>query len=215
LPAGVTNGIVVNLPNASDVVVIRGLHLEGLGVGLNGILILGGGSVFVENCTINHFLGGIIFAPTIFGSRLFVLDTIARNNGAPSGGLQTSGGGILVNPAAPAQASLNNVRLENNTSGLLADSTSTTMVSFSVATSNTFAGFATTGFGAVLNIEHSISTNNGTGIVCAAGSTVRFGHSAIAGNTSGPVTGFPCFTYTNNDVDIFGYPMTATPIHPQ
>src|SRR5262249_61122484 len=39
-----TNGIIVNVPNASDVVVLRGLDFEGLGTGLFGITVLTGGA---------------------------------------------------------------------------------------------------------------------------------------------------------------------------
>src|SRR5881394_1746945 len=46
-----TNGIIVNVPNATDVVVLRGLDIEGLGTGLSGITVLTGGTVEVENCT--------------------------------------------------------------------------------------------------------------------------------------------------------------------
>src|SRR6266567_2463240 len=56
-----TNGIVVNTPNANDVVVIRGLDIEGLGTGLSGIKVLTGGNVYVEKCTINRFSIGIDF----------------------------------------------------------------------------------------------------------------------------------------------------------
>src|SRR5437016_1896205 len=49
-----TNGIVVNVPNATDVVVIRGLDIEGLTTGLSGITVLTGGTIQVEKCTIDH-----------------------------------------------------------------------------------------------------------------------------------------------------------------
>lgn len=71
-----TNGIVVNVANATDIVVLRGLDIEGLGSGLNGITVLTGGSVHVEKCTINHFTqNGINFVPTQGGSQLHVLNT--------------------------------------------------------------------------------------------------------------------------------------------
>src|SRR5882724_12138683 len=77
-----TNGIIVNVPNATDVVVLRGLDIEGLGTGLSGVTVLTGGTVEVEKCTINNFtVNGINFVPTVSGSKLEVLDTIVRNNG--------------------------------------------------------------------------------------------------------------------------------------
>src|ERR1700730_13249865 len=77
-----TNGIVVQVPNATDTVVLRGLDIEGLGTGLSGILVNTGGNVYVENCTIKSFTtSGINFAPTVAGSSLHVVNTIIRENG--------------------------------------------------------------------------------------------------------------------------------------
>src|SRR5713226_8508420 len=68
-----TNGIVVNAgPN--DVVVLRGLTLEGLGTSLAGINFISGGVLHVENCTINNFTNGINFNPSM-DAMLFVKDT--------------------------------------------------------------------------------------------------------------------------------------------
>ena len=44
-----TNGIIVNVPNATDVVVLRGLDFEGLSTGLSGITVITGGTVQVES----------------------------------------------------------------------------------------------------------------------------------------------------------------------
>src|SRR5947209_3401268 len=70
-----TNGIVVSTPNATDVVVLRGLDIEGLGTGLSGIKVLTGGTVYVEKCTINKFSIGIDFETTVAGTQLHVVDS--------------------------------------------------------------------------------------------------------------------------------------------
>src|SRR6266702_2405051 len=57
-----TNGIVVSAA-ASDVVTIRGLILEGLGTSIAGINFFAGGTLHVENCTIDGFQNGILFQP--------------------------------------------------------------------------------------------------------------------------------------------------------
>jgi hypothetical protein len=198
----------VNVPNATDVVVLRGLDIEGLGTGLSGITVLTGGTVYVEKCTINHFtVSGINFVPTVANSKLFVVDSIVRNNGA----LPSSGQGIFINPSGAVQAMLNHVRLENNIAGLKAQGSSTTSVSESVAAGNLFAGFSASASPAVLNIERSVAVNNGTGVVCAASTTVRIGNTSIAGNGS-PVTAGACVSFKNNDIDIA---VTITPTNPQ
>src|SRR6202140_2254442 len=59
-----TNGIIVQVPNATDTVILRGLDIEGLGTGISGVLVNPGGNVTVENCTINNFTdSGIKFTP--------------------------------------------------------------------------------------------------------------------------------------------------------
>ena len=81
-----TNGIVVAVPNPGDIVILRGLDIEGLGTGINGVSVTTGGNVTVENCTINKFTtNGINFTPTVSGSQLHVSNTIVRNNGAAAG----------------------------------------------------------------------------------------------------------------------------------
>jgi len=191
-----TNGIIVNVPNATDVVVLRGLDIVGLGTGINGITVIQGGTVEVEKCTIHQFtVSAINFVTTVANSQLHVVDTIVRNNGTPP----SSGQAILVNPSAAAKASLDNVRIENNVAGLKVFGSTFTSVKNSVAASNTFAGFSAAGSPASLNIEASVSANNGTGVVCAASTTVRIGKSAISGN--GAVSAGTCFSFQNNDVD--------------
>jgi len=157
-----TNAIIVNVPNATDVVVLRGLDIEGLGTGLSGITVLTGGTVEVENCTINHFtVSGINFVPTVAGSKLEVLDTIVRNNGNVGGG---TGQGILVNPSTAANANLNNVRLENNVAGLRAE---------------TPVGIAR------VTVRNSAFTNNGTGVNARRNSRVAMTNSTLAFNAIG------------------------------
>src|ERR1700751_5459459 len=51
-----TNGIVVNV-GSTDNVLLEGLDIEGLGTGLNGVQIIGGGSVVIRRTSINHFIG--------------------------------------------------------------------------------------------------------------------------------------------------------------
>src|SRR5438045_4342413 len=205
-----TNGIIVNVPNATDVVVLRGLDFEGLSTGLSGITILTGGTVQVEKCTINHFtVSGINFVPTVANSKLQVLDTIVRNNGNFGA---SSGQGIFVAPSSTGNAELTNVRLENNVAGIQVQGSSKTTISDSVAAGNAFAGFSAASGSAVLNIERSVSTHNGTGIVCNSGTVVRLGNNSITDNTAGfGGTGVPS-TFKNNDIDVIA---ALTQINPQ
>ncbi|HZF08528.1 MAG TPA: right-handed parallel beta-helix repeat-containing protein [Thermoanaerobaculia bacterium] len=191
-----TNGIIVNVPNATDVVVLRGLDIEGLGTGLSGVTVLTGGTVYVEKCTINHFTtSGINFTPSVAGSQLTVTDSIIRNNGG------TTGQAVLINATAAVKGNFDNVRIENNNSGLrVLNAGAVVSVKNSVAAANTNAGFAT-GSGS-LTLEHSAATGNGTGVVCGGGA-VRMGNNNITlnGTQVSVVVAGTCFAFKNNDID--------------
>lgn len=182
-----TNAIVINAP-ATAVIVLRGLDIEGLGTGLNGIRFLAGGALHVEDCTINNFARkGIAFEPSGV-SKLFVKNTIVRNNRIDA----TNSGGILIKPAlgGSARASLDDVRLENNHFGLRIEGGTQATVNHSVATGNTVHGFIAEGTAvgaAELNLESSMSSNNGTNGVRAFqnGAIIRISNMVITGNQNG------------------------------
>jgi hypothetical protein len=178
-----TNGIVVNA-GSTDVVVIRGLTIEGIETGLTGIDFLAGGALHVENCEINGFTQrGIDFFPTGTGaSQLFVKDTKIHDN---------TGGGIWVKPGAgmTAKASIDHVRVEGNLFGIKSEQFSSVAIRDSVAASNTNSGFiANSGGSAVdVTIESSISMGNGQNGVVAAGAnaTARISNATITNNGTG------------------------------
>jgi len=211
-----TNAIVINATTTSNVV-LRGLDIEGLGTGLVGIKVLGGlGSLHVEKCTINNFRGtnssGIEVSPTtVATTRVFIKDTIVRNNGAGTGA------GILVNPGAgvTVRASLDNVRVENNLIGFRSQGAglSTTAVNNSVAAGNSNAGFEAASSTAALNIERSVAASNGTGVACTNG-IVRVGNTLFSANTTvASAAVVNCFTFQNNDADV-SLPAGFTQINP-
>ena len=100
-----TNGIVVNIA-ATDKVLLKGLDIEGLGTGLNGIQIIGGGSTVIRKCSIRNFTGnGINLVGT--NARAIIEDTFVRSN---VGGLYIQGASSSSNVAF-----LKNSLLEGNT----------------------------------------------------------------------------------------------------
>lgn len=203
-----TNAIIINALN-SDVVVLRGLDIEGLGTGLSGIKVLAAGSVHVENCTINHFTQfGINFIPssaTTTASQLHVTNTIIRNNaGAASGG-------ILIKPGTnvTATGAIENTQLRNNAVGLRVEDNSTVSAKNTTAANSLGSGFIAASNGAVvtLNLDECFAIGNGTGIKADLGpnATVRIAHCMIAGNTNGLVATAGAklisFTGTNYNAD--------------
>jgi hypothetical protein len=90
-----TNGIVISA-GATDAIILKGLDIEGLGTGLDGIKVLTGLNVYVINCRIHHFINnGINMASTTAGARLVVQNSQVIRNGTLNSVPLT--GGINVN----------------------------------------------------------------------------------------------------------------------
>ena len=196
-----TNGIIVNVPNATDVVVLRGLDIEGLGTGLNGITVITGGTVNVENCTINHFTqNGINFAPTVANSQLRVVNTIVRNNvGAPGAGLSVSSGNLV-------NAMVSNSSFVGNTIGILAIRNSRVSIFECTISGNAQQGVLSRGQNgvSVANLGKCEIANNGAAGVQAGDALsnqqafVRITDCNIHQNT-----GTGALVSTNGEVDTF------------
>jgi len=93
-----TPGITV-AAGSSDVVVLQGLDIEGLGTGTNGINVVSGAQVYVLNCTVHHFAtSGINMASNTAGARLIVKNSTIFQNGtqgtANTGGVTVQGNGV-------------------------------------------------------------------------------------------------------------------------
>ncbi len=205
LAAG-TNGVIINAA-ATDIVVLRGLDIEGFNTGLNGIRFLAGGTLHVEDCTINRFTQfGIDFEPSGV-SQLFVTNTIVRNNNG------ASGGGILLRPGAAgsAAATFDDINLAGNRVGIRIDdrgkatgrnvvvANTTTFgihvksvaalaelnLSASQVANSTNAAVRSEGSLGMVRLSDSNIHDNGAGLVSVtAGAIVSFGNNRIAGNTT-------------------------------
>jgi Right handed beta helix region len=206
-----TNAIVVSA-GVNDVVTLRGLDIDGLGTGIDGIRFLSGKALHVENCQIYGFTtDGIDFEPNSLGGQLEVSDTRLSENAV----------GILARPAVggSAKVSLNRVQMENNTDGFKADSTNGAMQSTikdSVATGNSGVGIrsVTTGQVTAVMVDHTTSVNNGTGISSEGGaaSTVRITNTTVTGNGTGlsPSGGAAIVSFHTNNVQGNGSDGAAT-----
>jgi hypothetical protein len=212
-----TPGITVNA-GANDVVFLRGLDIEGLGLtiqapGTFGIRFIAGAALHVQNTRIRGFKAagsgnGINFNPSAGTPTLTVVDSyISGNNG-----------GINVNPtgAATAKVVLNKVQTVNNSAfGIAFDGRGGTgaidgSVWESQTSSNGSNGIlsitAVSG-GAVVQVlvDHSTTSNNGTNGIQSNGatSTVRVSNTVITGNATGvtSVNGGALLSYKNNSVD--------------
>jgi hypothetical protein len=174
---------------ASDAVSLRGLTIEGAGVGLHGIAFNTGKSLTIQNSVIRHFTDhGIAFVPNA-SSDLSVSSTLISDNG---------NNGIDVTPtgAGAVTAVFNRVEANNNVSnGIVVHGQNSTgtvdaTVSDSVAAHNGFVGFgagSSSGHApAALTLFHSVAAHNNVGLEAnGAGSTIRAAQSMVTGNANG------------------------------
>jgi len=144
----------------TDVVVLRSLEIHGANSsGINGVNVLGGGEVYIENCRIQNFSNdGVRIASTAnMAQKVSVRNSDIRNN------LR----GIEVAPTAPAT-----VRLAVSETSL--------------AGHNTGAGIDILGANSAAAVMNCVITHNDTGVqVQPASSTAYVESSLLAYNNNG------------------------------
>ncbi len=180
-----SSAITVNA-GAADIVVLRGLTLDGAGTGGNGISFLAGKALHVENTVIHNFgtNRGIDFVPTMASgnvAQLFVKDTIIReilNN--------PNGIGVLADPGVgiSARVELDNVRMARCHTGLKIADNVTAIVRNSVSSVNRTHGFHAVGPTSRMMLTNVMSSLNGTNGVLAEGNDaiIFLTDSTITGN---------------------------------
>ncbi len=155
--------VLETVPNASaiyitagntDVVTLRNLSLVGGKKSLNGIDLVTAAALHVENCIISDFVGwGIAIEPgtTNLDVTVSVENTLITGNGYNSNNIaSTSGGAIGIMPGhAWVRARLNQVRVDSNLRGIMADGSHgaasyyiRVLAQNSSSSFNQFAGFA-------------------------------------------------------------------------
>ena len=184
--AASVNGVIVNLPAATDKVILRNLSINGAGSGINGIRFIQNGRLYVEDCTIFGFNSGrgIDFAPTALNTVLSVRNTSIREiNGA--------GVGILPAAGASAKASFDNVVVERTQNGFVINDTSGVVIHNSRIAHSVSSGVLVSGSASGdpdVFIESSVISNNGTNGIRSQGTAtteVRLSNNAITGNATG------------------------------
>jgi hypothetical protein len=203
-----TSGIIVNALN-TDVVILRGLTIDGANTGGNGIRFLAGGALHVESCVINGFAQkGLDIEPSNAGGTfLYVKDTIITNNNNVS-----TGGGILLKPSGSGsvRAELNNVRSERNTFGLRTENNTETIAVDSAFVGNTGIGgginaVSTAGGNVQINCDRCTVSNNTQQGVTANGvnAIVRLSETIVTNNSStgiNPTSSGQVLTFVTNRV---------------
>ena len=194
----------------NDAVSLRGLSIEGAGVGQTGIKFNAGKSLTVENCVIRHMtLDGIDFVSTTVTSALTVSNSLIADN---------LGAGIFLYPTGSATAVFNRVEANNNGShGIMVDGTNsagTNTINATVSESVAAGNSGGAGFFSVSNsgkaptslmVYHSVAANNSDGVAAAGpGATLRLANSTVTGNGNGwavPTAGGVLYSYGDNYID--------------
>ena len=208
-------GITINA-GASDAVSLRGLTIEGGGVGNTGIQFNTGKSLTIEDCVIRHVVGDAVdFFPNAAAS-IFVSNTRVTDN---------ANHGIYVAPpigAGVIGAVFNRVQANNNGNSGIAvyGGTSTGSIKAdvydSVAAGNTNIGFAAVTFGGgaptTLTVSRSISANNLDGLYAeGTGALIRVANSMVIGNANGWLTASSGVLQSAGDNTIEGNAGSETP----
>jgi hypothetical protein len=169
-----TNAINVNTA-AGDRVVLRGLDIDGLGSGINGILFSSGGSLHVEDSVIYGMQNGINISA---GNEIYIKNTYIRNN---------SNIGVYISGSALVNAVIEKTTVENQAYGLVAGANSRVTTRGSVYSGNSNAGVLAQGSGsaAEVNVDSCLVTNNGIGLYSGAQGMLRVANSSISGNSTG------------------------------
>ncbi|MEA2937131.1 MAG: hypothetical protein QOC56_635, partial [Alphaproteobacteria bacterium] len=213
VPAGgPTNGIgIVINAGPDDEINLRGLIIEGTGVGLTGIRFTGGKSLTIQNCVIRNMTAdGIEFYPN-GASKLSMSDCFVMNNGFK---------GVSVSHLGTARviATFNRVESSNNASaGFEISGAVDATVTKSVAAANGNHGIAAWGNSGPVKVTvvDSVSVyNNRNGIFAHRDSRVRVGGTTVTGNDSGWTTSSGAIIETYGDNFVHGNAAGEDPMTP-
>jgi len=194
-----TNAIIIN-GTADDVITLRNLDINGLGTGLNGISILAGRAVIVENCQIYGFRAASTNGFGIKDSRtqgspnipmLFVTNCNMRDNRIGIGGVGASA--VLI------RGIVENTRIQrNNEHGVLLQNGAVYSFRQSNISGNSSDGVRVEGANTQAVIISCILTNNqGIAANNVSGLTLSLADVTIMNNITG--VGGTITTFGNNN----------------
>lgn len=196
----------------SDVVILRGLVIDGLGTANSGIRFNSGAALHVQNTLIKGVRAasgvGINFTPTA-ASDLHVTNTTVINNGV---GL--TGAGIMIKPSGSGlvRATFTRVTAEQNSAGITIDGTTSTGTVRATVRDSMLAGNNGTGLWAQSSgtpvgvyVINSSSAENGTVGINAGGANaaITLMNASIVGNNIGisSTSGANIYSYKNNAIN--------------
>jgi hypothetical protein len=204
-------GIIISAAQ-SDAIHLRGLTIEGAGIGAIGVQFNIGASLDIVNCTVRHFAtDGVYLAPTTSSTFSIINSFVADINGT----------GIDIRPVGSAVISgtINGVTVRDTITGIAlkgfgfgstgGDYLTVSAVNSVVDNSSAYGFYAASGDfpQARLALRNVSASNNGFGVYASgAQGFVFLAHSAIAGDTLDRLTwkidnGATIFTSGDNQID--------------
>lgn len=168
-----TNGIVINA-GPSDVVTLRNIEINGIGTGINGILVLGAGRVIVDHCQVMGFTSNALDVSVTSPVKILVQDSTFS---ATSGGVVLEG----TSGPGPVTALVKNVSMQG-TGAALHTYRGHIDVTGSTFQGNSYGALAELG---TINIEGSLFSYNGTAIQAQPTASVRISNVDIFNNDVG------------------------------
>ena len=178
--SGATNAIVINITAQADVaktVRLRGLSINGQGIGASGIKVVAARTVFIENTVIDGFLdhGIKVEAPVV---NVFVKDTTIRN---------VSKSGIQAEPSGNSPAAslwIERASLLNSFTGVLVSKGVRASIRDSDIIQHKTGVVAENG---ELNVVNCLFTENSAAINARKDSTIRLSLVTVINNDGGLV----------------------------
>ena len=196
ISAAQVNGIVLNITDPADTaktVRLRGLSINGLGSGINGIKIVAGNKLTLEEVVIDGFATHGVSVLTSAGAfSLVVKDSTIRNN--IGNGINT-----YLTGAATATVSVTDSLIAFNAIGFNQSASTAGTIQNSAIINNT-TGLQASTSSSVLGVKDSVIAHNGTGILGSLSAVIRIGNNFITGNAIG-LSGSNIYTWDGNLVD--------------
>lgn len=149
-----TNGVIVNLPNATDRVMLEGLDIDGAGTGLSGVRMLGLGRLTVLNCNIRNFTARGVEVAGRSGARVTIIGSTIENT---SFGVRVEGAAGAGNVAHVERTVLN---LHGTAAAEVASAS--TLVLDDASLINSTVGLSVLGTGAAISYGNNVIRNGGT-----------------------------------------------------
>ena len=180
--AASVNGVIINALT-TDKIILRGLDINGAGGagGLDGIRFLAGGSLHVEDTTINNMTNGInVGLNQAANAEVYVKNSYIRNN---------SNVGIFVSNAGNGVISMvvERTTSENNVFGMIGRNNTRIDARNSVFSGNSTTGVLsevlTAGPVSVVNVTNCSVIGNGTGLSSGNSAVANQGNLRVSGTT--------------------------------